>query len=111
MMASTLTGSLLAGASDQEALSGWLCQQADGKLALAFVNKSTETDYRTTLKVPGLQGTATLAVLTAQTSGGLLGSAATGKSYPSTGPTTEHTKIADGSTILVPRASIVTIQY
>jgi hypothetical protein len=111
MLANTLNGTLLAGATNQEALSGWLSKQVDGKFALVFVNKSFETDYRTTLAVPGLQGEATLSTLTAQTSGGLLGSDATGKSYPSTGPKLERIKVASGTTILVPKASIVTLRY
>lgn len=111
MMAGAVNGTLLTGASDQEALSGWLSKLGDGKLALAFVNKSFETDYQTTLDVPGLRGEATVSLLGAETSGGIIGADALGKSYPSTGPTTMRREVANGSTILVPKASIVTIRY
>ncbi len=111
MLANTLRGTLLAGATDQESLSGWLARQPDGKLGLVFVNKNAETDYLTTLKVPGLRGEATVSVLTAQTSGGVLGSDALGKTYPSTGPQVTRSKLADGATLLIPKASIVTVRY
>jgi Carbohydrate binding domain (family 11) len=111
MVAGTLKGSLLSARTDQEALSGWVAKRPDGKLGMVLVNKSIETDYRTTLKVPGLTGSATISVLTAETSGGLLGAEATGKSFPSTGPSTERRNLADGATILVPKASIVTVSY
>lgn len=111
MMANALDGTLLSGATDQEALSGWLCRLPDGKLSLVFVNKNLETDYQTTLAVPGLRGEAAVSVLTARTSGGVIGSDALGKAYPSTGPTTERRRLAAGSTLLVPKASVVTIRY
>ena len=40
-----------------------------------------------------------------------LGADAPGKAYPSTGPKTERQKLAVGSTLLIPKASIVTIRY
>jgi hypothetical protein len=75
------------------------------------VNKNFETAYKTTLKVPGLKAEASVEVLTAETSGGLTGSEATGKTYPSTGPKSEKLKLSDGSTIVVPKASIVTVRF
>jgi len=111
MMAGALNGTLLSGSTDQEALSGWLSKLPDGKLALVFVNKNLDTDYQTTLKVPGLKGEATVARLSAETSGGVVGPDALGKSYPSTGPKTTRLEVGNGSTILVPKASIVTIRY
>jgi hypothetical protein len=111
MMAGALNGTLLTGTTDQEALSGWLSKLPDGKLGLVFVNKSLDTDYQTTLKVPGLKGEATVARLSAETSGGVVGPDALGKSYPSTGPKTTRLEVGNGSTILVPKASIVTIRY
>jgi Carbohydrate binding domain (family 11) len=111
MVSSTLTGTLLRAASDQEDLSGWMSKRDDGKIAIVFVNKNFDTDYKTTLKVPGLKGTATVEVLDAKTSGGLVGSEATGKTYPSTGPKTEQANLAEGSTVVVPKASIVTIRF
>ncbi|MEO6603322.1 MAG: carbohydrate binding domain-containing protein [Polyangiaceae bacterium] len=111
MMANTLTGTLLSATTDQEALSGWLCKHEDGRLALIFVNKSFESDFQTALSIPGLSGSATISVLSAETSGGLLSADAFGKTHPSTGPQVERREIADGSTILVPKASIVTVTY
>jgi hypothetical protein len=111
MMANTLTGTLVQGGTDQEPLSAWLSKRADGKLAIVLVNKNFDTDYKTTLKVPGLQGEATVEVLTADTSGGLVGSEPTGKTYPSTGPKSSKLSLKDGSTIVVPKASLVTIRF
>ncbi len=111
MLANTLTGTLLQSGTDQEALSGFLSKRADGKLSIVFVNKNFDTDYKTTLKVPGLKGEAIVEVLTAETSGGLIGAEPTGKTYASTGPKSAKISLADGSTILVPKASIVTIRF
>lgn len=111
MLSSALRGTLLTGATDQEALSGFLTKHADGKLSLVFVNKSLETDFQTTLRVPGLKGNAMLSTLTAEMSGGIAGHDAMGKTFPSTGPRTERRDLSDGATILVPKASIVTITY
>jgi hypothetical protein len=111
MLASSLRGTLLTASTDREDLSAWLSKGADGRLALVLVNKSFETDYQTALTIPGLEGTATVSSLTAATSGGLVGSDPMGKAYPSTGPSSERREVAHGSTILVPKASIVTIRY
>jgi hypothetical protein len=111
MTANALDGTLLWGATDQEALSGWLCRLPNGKLSLVFVNKNLETDYQTTLAVPDLRGEAAVSVLTAQTSGGVIGSDPLGKAYASTGPQTERRVLGAGSTLLIPKASIVTIRY
>jgi hypothetical protein len=111
MLSGALTGSLLSASTDQEALSAFMSKRADGKVAIVFVNKNFETAYKTTLKVPGLKAEASVEVLTAETSGGLIGSEATGKTYPSTGPKSEKLKLSDGSTIVVPKASIVTVRF
>jgi hypothetical protein len=111
MLSNTLTGSLLKAKTDQENLSGFLAKRPDGKAAIVFVNKNFETDYKTALKVPGLKGEATIDVLTSEESGGLLSSAPTGKTHPSTGPKSKKMNIADGSTLVVPKASIVTIRF
>jgi Carbohydrate binding domain (family 11) len=111
MLSNTLTGNLLRGQTNQEALSGWLAKRPDGKISLVFVNKNLETDYKTTLKVPGLEGDATVAVLTAETSGGLISSDPTGKTHAATGPRSEKINLTDGSTLLVPKASIVTVRF
>lgn len=110
MVANNLNGTLLQGSTDREDLSGWMVKHADGKLAFVLVNKNPETAYKTTLKVAGLKGEATLQVLTADTSGGLVGTDATGKVYPSTGPQSQQVTVKDGATILVPKASIVTLR-
>jgi hypothetical protein len=111
MLSSTLNGSLLQGGTDQEGLSGWMSKRADGKISIVLVNKNFETDYKATLKVAGLKGEATVEVLTAQTSGGLVGAEATGKTYPDTGPKSEKMNLSDGSTLVVPKASIVTVRF
>jgi len=111
MLSNSLTGTLLQGATDQEGLSGWMSRRADGKISLVFVNKSFETDYKTTLRVGGLKGEATIEVLSAETSGGLVGSDAMGKTYPSKGPSSEKRTLADGAVVLVPKASVVTVRF
>jgi Carbohydrate binding domain (family 11) len=111
MLSNTLTGTLLQGKTNQDALSGWMSKTADGKIAFVFVNKSFETDFKTTFRVPGLKGEATVEVLTADTSGGLLGNEATGKTHPSTGPKSQKLKLGDGATLLVPKASVVTVRF
>src|SRR5205814_1904698 len=107
----TLTGTLLQAKTDQENLSGWLAKRADGKTAIVLVNKNFDTDYKTTFKVPGLKGEATVEILTADDSGGLLGAEATGKAHASTGPKSQKLRLADGSTLVVPKASVVTVRY
>jgi hypothetical protein len=111
MLANTLTGTLLQSSTDQEGLSGFLSKRADGKLSIVLVNKNFDTDYKTTLKIPGLKGEATVEVLTANDSGGLLSSDPTGKTYPSSGPKSEQRKLADGAVLVVPKASIVTLRF
>lgn len=111
MLANTLTGSLLQGKSNQEALSGWISKRPDGKLSLVFVNKSFDTEYKTTLKIPGLKGEATIEILTAENSGGLLSAEATGKTHASTGPKSQKQPLSDGSVLVVPKASIVTVRF
>lgn len=111
MLSNSLTGTLLAGKTNQESLSGWMSKREGGRVSLVFVNKNFETDYKTTLKVPGLKGEATVEVLTQDSSGGLLGPEATGKTHGSTGPKSQKVDLADGSTLLVPKASIVTVRY
>lgn len=111
MLSNTLTGTLLEGKSDQEQLSAWLAKRADGKAALVFVNKNFDTDYETTLDVPGLKGEATVETLTVDNSGGLLSADPTRKTHPGTGPKSERVKLATGAKLLVPKASIVTVRY
>jgi len=111
MLANTLTGTLLQASTDQEALSGFLSKRPDGKISIVLVNKNFDTDYKTSLKIPGLKGDATIEVLTVDDSGGLVGSEATGKTHPSTGPKSEQRTLADGALIVVPKASIVTVRY
>jgi len=111
MLSSTLTGNLLQGKSNQEALSGWMSKRPDGKLSLVFVNKNFDTEYETTLKVPGLKGEATVETLTAESSGGLLGTEPTGKTHPSSGPKAQKLRLSDGSVLVVPKASIVTVRF
>lgn len=110
MLANTLTGTLLRGETDQEGLSGWMAKRPDGKLSFVFVNKNPDTAFKTSLKVSGLKGEATVEVLSAETSGGLVGAEATGKVYPSTGPKSQKLSLSEGSVILVPKASVVTIR-
>ncbi|HEX3776926.1 MAG TPA: carbohydrate binding domain-containing protein [Polyangiaceae bacterium] len=111
MLANSLTGTLLEGKSDQDQLSAFIAKRADGKVSLVFVNKNFDTDYKTTLNVPGLKGEATVETLTAETSGGILGSEATGKTHNASGPISRTEKLASGSQLLVPKASIVTVRY
>jgi hypothetical protein len=111
MLSNTLTGSLLQGKTNQEALSGFLSRRADGKLSLVFVNKSFDTEYKTTLKVPGLKGEATVETLTVENSGGLLGSEPTGKTHASSGPKAQKLQLRDGSLLVVPKASVVTVRF
>ena len=111
MMANTLTGTLLEGSSDQELLSSWICKRPDGKTALVFVNKNPESDYKTTLKVPGLSGEAVVQTLTAENSGGLETNDATGKVHDQSGPKEEKLKLSEGSEIVVPKYSIVTVVF
>jgi alpha-L-arabinofuranosidase len=111
MVASTLQGTLLSARTDRDDLSAWLAKRPDGRPALVLVNKSFDTDYQTTIKVPGLGGEATISVLTAASSGGLVSGDATGKVHPSTGPSRQRHALTDGGTILVPKASIVTVTY
>ncbi|HYP77492.1 MAG TPA: carbohydrate binding domain-containing protein [Polyangiaceae bacterium] len=111
MLANTLIGTLLEAKTDRESLSGFLCKRPNGKLAIVFVNKNFDTDYVTRLELAGLQGDATIEVLTREDSGGLTSSAPTGKVYPSTGPRATKVSLADGSTVRVPKASIVTIRF
>ncbi|HEY4103843.1 MAG TPA: hypothetical protein VGM44_08125, partial [Polyangiaceae bacterium] len=111
MLANTLTGTLLEGKSDQDQLSAFMAKRADGKVSLVFVNKNFDTDYKTTLNVLGLSGEATVETLTAETSGGILGSEATGKTHSATGPISRTVKLASGAQLVVPKASIVTVRY
>ena len=111
MVSNTLTGTLLQAKTDQEGLSAWLAKRPDGKLAIVFVNKNFDTDYKTKLVLPGLKGEATLSVLTSDDSGGLVGADATGKAHPATGPKEQKLSLADGSTIVVPKASVVTVRF
>jgi len=111
MMANTLTGTLLDGSSDQEYLQSWITKREDGKIALVFINKNPETDYKTTIKVPGLKGEAVVEVLTAENSGGLKSNEATGAVYDQSGPKPETKSLGDGSVIVIPKYSIVTIKF
>jgi hypothetical protein len=111
MMANTLQGDLLKAEADQELLTGWLSKGADGKVSIVLINKNRESDYKTTLKIPGLKGTATVETLTKENSGGLMSNEATGKTYPSTGPTSEKKTLGDGSVITVPKYSVMTIKF
>ena len=111
MMANTLTGDLLKAESDQELLSGWMSRRAGGKIGIVLINKNRESDYKTTLKIPGLKGSATVEILTKENSGGLQTNEATGKVYSQSGPTSEKKSIGDGAVITVPKYSIVTIKF
>ena len=111
MLSRTLTGTLLQGKTNQELLSGWMSKRADGKIALVFVNKSFDSELKTTLKVPGLKGEATVETLTVDDSGGLLGAEPTGKTHASSGPKSQKLKLGDGSVLVVPRASVVTVRF
>jgi hypothetical protein len=99
MMSNALTGTLLEGSSDRDLLSAWLARRADGKATLVFVNKNPDSDYRTVLRVPGLSGEAEVRILTAANSG------------EGPGPTTELLKLGDGSTLTVPKYSVLTVRF
>jgi len=111
MLSNTLTGTLLEAKTDQESLSGFLARRRDGKTAIVFVNKNFDTDYETTLRVAGLKGDATVETLTSDSSGGLASMAPTGKVHPATGPKSKTLSLSDGSTIVVPKASVVTVRF
>lgn len=111
MLSRTLVGDLLQGKTDREALSGWLSKRADGKFSLVFVNKNFDTDYKTTLRVPGLKGEATVETLTVDNSGGLLGAEPTGETHPATGPKVQQLRLGDGAVLVVPKASVVTVRF
>ncbi len=111
MMAHTLTGTLLRGSSDQEALSGWMARRENGKIALVFVNKDDATDFKTTLKVPGLKGQASVEVLTVENSGGILGSEPMGKTHDGDGPKARKMLLGDGTTLTIPKASVVAVRF
>jgi len=111
MLCNTLTGILLQANTDQASLSGFLARRPNGKTAIVLVNKNFDSDYRTTFKVPGLKGEATMEVLTSDGSGGLVGAAPTGKVHPAAGPQSKKISLADGGTIVVPRASVVTLRF
>ncbi|MBK8803781.1 MAG: hypothetical protein IPN71_17375 [Fibrobacteres bacterium] len=111
MLANALTGTLLDGKSNQENLSSWISKRADGKTSIVFVNKSAETDFKTTLKVPGLKGEATVSILTKENSGGLKTQEATGATYDQSGPSVEKKSVKDGDVITVPKHAILTIVF
>jgi len=111
MLSKTLIGSLLQGKSNQEALSGWMSKRPDGKLSFLFVNKNFDTDYKTKLEVPGLKGEATVETLTVDNSGGLVGPEPTGNTHASTGPKLQKLKLAAGSILVVPKASVVAVRF
>jgi len=111
MMANSLTGSLLDAKSDQENLQTWMSRRPDGKFAMVFVNKAKETDFKTTIKVPGLKGTATVQILTPEQSGGLKTADPHGAHFGQDGPSVEKKEVATGSVITVPKFSIVTIVW
>jgi hypothetical protein len=50
-------------------------------------------------------------ILTVDGSGGLGGHDARGETHPSTGPKSQKMSLADGATLVVPKASIVTLRY
>ncbi len=111
MMASTLTGNLLSGTSDQENLATWISRRPDGKLAMVMVNKAKETDFKATIKVPGLKGKATVQILTAAQSGGLKSADPHGEHFSQEGPSILSQEVATGTVITVPKFSIVTIVW
>jgi len=111
LMANALTGTLLEGKSDQDPLQSWMSKRANGKTSIVFVNKSPETDFKTTLKVPGLKGEAIVEVLTKENSGGLKTTEATGALFDQSGPKPEKKMLKDGDVITVPKYSIVTIRF
>ena len=111
MLAGSLTGRLLRGKADQEPLSAWMSKREGGKASIVFVNKNPDTAYRTTLQVRGLKGEATVDVLTQDESGGLLGEEPTGKTHPATGPRSQKLSLGDGSSLIIPKSSIVTVRF
>lgn len=111
MLSNALTGTLLAGSSDQEQLSGWMARRENGKVALVFVNKNPSTDYKTAIKIAGLKGEASVEILTAENSGGILGSEPMGKTHDGSGPKVRKTLLGDGTTLTVPKASVVTVKF
>ncbi len=111
MMSNTLNGTLMEGSSDKEALQSWISKREDGKTSLVFVNKNPETDYKTTINVPGLKGEAIVSILTTATSGGLKSNEATGDVNDDSGPKSETKTLGDGSTLVIPKYSIVTVKF
>lgn len=111
MMANSLTGDLLTSSSNQEKLTSALSKRPDGKNALVLINKNKDTDYKTTIKVPGLKGKAKVQVLTQEVSGGLKGMDPMGDVHPSTGPTETVQEIGNGDVVTVPKFSIMTIVW
>ncbi|MCB9497283.1 MAG: hypothetical protein H6686_10410 [Fibrobacteria bacterium] len=109
MMANALSGKLLQAKSDQENLATWMSRRADGKIALVFVNKAKETDFKTTLKIPGLKGKATIQTLTPEHSGGLKTDDPHGEHFDQDGPSSESKDVSTGSVLTIPKFSIVTI--
>jgi len=83
----------------------------DGKVSLVFVNKNSETDYKTTIKVPGLKGQATVEVLTVDNSGGIRGNEPMGDTYDGSGPKSEKKAMADGAVLVIPKHSVVTVKF
>jgi len=98
LASNALKGQLLEGRSDQEALSAWMAKRPDGKLGFLFVNKNPQTDYRTTVQVPGLAGEAEVLVLDAT------------NSAEGPGPVPHSQTIRSGDTITIPKASVVSIR-
>jgi len=109
MASNSLEGTLLKAESNKDDLMGWMAKKPNGKLGFLFVNKNTDSDYKTKLKIPGLKGKATIEVLTKETSGGLKTNEPTGAVYPATGPTSQVIDVNDGTEILVPKMGIVTV--
>lgn len=98
MASRALKGKLLDGRSDQEALSGWVSRSTDGKLGLLFVNKNFQTDYRTTLQIPGLAGEAEVMVLDST------------NSVEGPGPAVQVRSLRNGDVLTIPKASVVSIR-
>jgi hypothetical protein len=98
MASRSLKGKLLDGKSDQEALSGWASRGPDGKLGLLFVNKNFQSDYKTTLQVPGLSGQAEVMILDATNSG------------EGPGPSVQTRTLKTGDVLTIPKASVVSIR-
>jgi len=111
MMSNTLTGTLLRASTDQEQLSGWMSKREDGKVSMVFVNKNEATDYKTSIKVPGLKGEAIVEILTVENSGGIVGNEPMGKTNDGSGPKSEKKLLGDGTTLVIPKASVVTIKF